>query len=143
MDRTLNSGDDYYSPQRPVFEYTLMDFSDPESPIPFDMAGSTIMATFKTEPDGSADDSSAPLKADITFASNGDVSSTTNWALPAGNTAADGILHLVADSAATAALPIDTPLVSDVRIVDAQGRNHTVRLIGTLVTQETITNRGS
>lgn len=143
-ERSLIRMDDYYSPQRPVFEYTLVDSS---SGIiePFDMSGCTIRATFKvapTEPNTDPTDTDAPLKADIAFGMDGSVTSATNWALPAGKTAADGILHLVASKAVTAGLPLNAPLKSDIQVTDAAGHNHTVILVGTLKATEGFTNRG-
>lgn len=146
VDRTIFRGDDY-PVYRPVYRYELVTPEiDPltELPIPFNLAGCKVRATFKAQPtDISADptDSGAVFKADIVFNPDGTVASATNFALPSGLGASAGVLHLTLTRALTTDALTDLTLQSDLQVTDALDNDQTITVVGKLVTDDAYTNR--
>lgn len=146
VNRKIWRGDDYPE-YRPVFRYELVtDDIDPETnlPIPFNLASCSVLVTFKQDTtDITADptDSTALILGEITFNNDGTVAAATNLALPAGHSAADGVIHLILDRTLTEAVQPAIVLRSDLQVTDALDHDQTVEVVGTLVADDAYTNR--
>lgn len=135
--RTIIRGDSY-GIRRPLFTYTLVN----EASTPFNLSGCTVRTTYKpvaTSPDSDPNDTNAPIKHSIVIAANGTVSSSTGLVMV--GVAADGIIQERLTATESRALPLNTPLLSDVELTDANGEVFTWVSADTLLAVDGITNR--
>lgn len=141
---------DSYAIRRPFYIIPLTEvITNPDgtlTPRPFDLSGCTVRTTFKaaaTPPDTDPADANAPIKADIAIAMDGTVTSSNGLVIPAGLTAADGILHHRLTKEQTGGLTVGEKWVSDVQVTDALGEDFTKTFEETVEVILGITNRGA
>jgi hypothetical protein len=135
--RTIIRGDSY-GIRRPLFTITIVDGSS----NPFNLASCTLRTTYKpvaTDPTADPNDTGAPIKHFITINSGGTVTSNSGLFLVGAATA--GVVQERLSSTESRAMPLNTELLSDVELTDANGEVFTWLFTDTLRAVDGITNR--
>ena len=131
---------DSYAIRRPLFTYALFDIDGD----PFDLSGCVIRTTYKADlvaiEDDPTDDTAVD-KHEIRISSLGAV--TSQIGLYLASTAIAGQLIERFTSTETAAIPIETPLISDVELVDVNGEKFTFPQSDFIVAINAVTNRST
>lgn len=135
--RTIIRGDSY-GIRRPLYTITLVDsLGDP-----FDLTGCHVRTTYKTAitaPTDDPTDTSAAIKHDLIVSGAG--AATTQNGLYMVGAATDGVIEERLTAVESRALPLNTPLFSDVELTDSNGEIFTWVFADTLVTTDGVTNR--
>lgn len=135
--RTIIRGDSY-GIRRPFYTITLVDIDS----NPFNLTGCTIRVTYKpviNTPDDDPNDTTAAIKHDIVINGSGVVTSSTGISLEGAATAGELVERLTATE--TRALPLETPLFSDIELTDANGEVFTWMMEDTLMAIDAVTHR--
>lgn len=137
MPKEIFQGDSYES-LRPLYTLTLLD----DGGAPLNLTGYTIRTTFKlaaTDPVDDPNDANAYIRHHIRIAADGTIASQKGLQLR--NLPADGILDQYLSSAESGALPVDTPLYSDVELTTPLGEKITWVYDDPLIVLPAYTNR--
>lgn len=135
--RTVIRGDSY-ALRRPLYTITLVN----DIGQPFNLTGCTVRTTYKPQIVAAATDptdSTAAIKHDIVINSSGAVTSSNGLFLVGAATA--GVLQERLTASESLALPLDTQLVSDIELTDANGEVFTWLFEDTLSARDAVTNR--
>lgn len=148
-ERTIIAGDSYET-LRPLFRIPLTNIGGGA----MDLTGCTVRTTFKPEADDDLTDAAAVIKADAVIDGSGVITDGTGLVLAdiIGGVytvvpATSGVLLHLLTEAESAAIPVDTPYVSDVQatVPIAGGGTETFTFIftDTLIVVNGITNRST